>query len=127
MYFNSHLSILLFVLYCTRFIHGLGWCRVTHTQIELVGCATGGIACAAWSPDFEVLAICTAAPTGTCPAASASASGSGSDDASSLLLMSADWTLLAEVAVSGGGGNSGSSSRGVALSWRGDGAKTKQC
>ena len=71
-----------------------------------------------------MLAICTAAPTGTC--ANTSGSGAG-DDVSSLLLMSADWTLLAEVAVSGGGGSAtnGGSSRGVALSWRGDGAKTK--
>ncbi len=111
-----------FLIACPLFLRFLCvniWFRIGELQIELVGCATGGIACAAWSPDFEVLAICTHSPTGTCPNTNAS----GGDDAASLLLMSSDWTLLAEAAVSAGNssGGGGRSSRGVALSWRGDG------
>ena len=105
--------------YFLRFLCVNFWFRIGELQIELVGCATGGIACAAWSPDFEVLAICTQAPTGTCP--NASGGGGGDDDAASLLLMSSDWTLLAEAAVGAGNGGGGRSSRGVSLSWRGDG------
>ncbi len=72
--------------------------EVATRAMEIVGAVVGGLSAAVWSPDQELLAIATG--TGT------------------LLLMSKDWDMVAEVSLQPAGvpplGD-------ASISWRGDG------